>query len=147
MNMHLTAEQTITVYAKSEYVWDALINPLAIKLYRAGAEAVSDWQKGSSLVFRGVYEGSQYESKGTITSFEPGKRLCYTYWSSCFELPDTPENYSIVEFDIEPVDRGQTKLSYRQYEFKSKMARDHSRENWHEVLLTIKNIVEAQPVR
>ena len=36
--------------------------------------ALTDWEEGSSLVFRGEWEGKAYEDKGTILEAIPGER-------------------------------------------------------------------------
>lgn len=44
-----------------------------------GCETVSDWKKGSSLLWRGAYEGKEMAFvKGDILDLQPGKFFSYT---------------------------------------------------------------------
>ena len=47
----------ITINAPASKVWNALVNPEQTKKYMFGCETVSDWQPGSSLLWKGSYEG------------------------------------------------------------------------------------------
>jgi uncharacterized protein YndB with AHSA1/START domain len=47
MNNNLFARISITINAYSTKVWNALVNPEAIKQYMFGTNAVSDWHAGS----------------------------------------------------------------------------------------------------
>lgn len=63
-------------------------------------EVISDWKVGSSIVFRGDLHGLAFENKGVIRQFEQDQVLEYTFWSTLSELPDAPENYSVVRFAL-----------------------------------------------
>ena len=51
--------------APAKNVWEALINPAMIKQYFFGTDVVSDWKVGNSIVWRGTWQGKEYEDKGT----------------------------------------------------------------------------------
>jgi len=58
---------------------------------------VSDWKVGSTLLFRGVWEGKAYEDKGFILELEKEKKikiqlLEFFFWKQ----RDVPENYAHV---------------------------------------------------
>ena len=59
MNQLLIVKNTITINAPASKVWDALTNPEQTKKYMFGCETVSDWRKGSPLLWKGNYEGKE----------------------------------------------------------------------------------------
>ena len=92
MNEKYTAKVSIEIEAPPGKVWDALTDPQLIKKYFFGTEAVSEWKVGSTLEFKGVWEGKEYLDKGTILELIPRKLLRYTYLSSFSGLPDVPNH-------------------------------------------------------
>jgi uncharacterized protein YndB with AHSA1/START domain len=122
-------------------VWDALTNPEKIKVYLFGTETISNWKAGSPIIFRGEWEGKAYEDKGTILEIEEEKLLKYNYWSSFTGLPDSPENYFIITYQLEFVGNS-TQFTVIQGEFKSKEALDHFTHNWNSVMDTMKGMME-----
>lgn len=144
MNRQLSFKKIILMNAPIAKVWDALINPEIIKKYLFGTNTITDWQPGSSIRFVGQWEGKDYEDKGTVLQFETQKILQYNYWSSFSGQPDTPENYSIVTFEL--FERGnKTELHLSQQNFKNQDACDHSEQNWTHVLRTMAELVEGTP--
>ncbi len=67
-------------------------------------DVISDWQVGSSIIFRGDLHWTSFENKGTIRQFDPEKVFQYNYWSSLSNLPDIPENYTEVRFVLTPIE-------------------------------------------
>ena len=135
---------TIDLRVTPARVWEALTDPAQIRQYLFGTEAVCDWRVGSPLRFRGAWEGKTYEDKGTILESAPGKRLSYSYWSSMGGLPDTPDHYRTVTFDI--VAHGETtRLALTQgtitTDTDETMA--HTASNWTMVLDGLKKIIEG----
>ena len=127
------AKKSATIPATAEKVWDALTNPALIKEYFFGTEAISKWKVGSSIVFKGVWEGKPYEDKGTILALEKGKLLKYNYWSSFSGTDDLPSNYANITYALTPVKDG-TLLTITQDNCRSAEARDHSENNWGMIL-------------
>lgn len=140
--MSLILETSIKIKSPAAKVWDALINPDIIRQYLFGTNAISDWEEGSTLIFRGEWQGHQYEDKGIITKLEEEKVFQYTYWSGFTGLEDKPENYSEVTFSLSEWG-GTTELKLRQIGFVDKNALEHSKKNWDNVLKHIKEIVES----
>jgi len=136
-----TATASIAIKANAQKVWDALTNPRIIKEYLFGTEAKSDWKVGSPITYSGVWEGKRYEDKGTIIEVVPNKRLSSTYWSSFSSLPDLPENYNTVTYELKE-SSGETLLTITQDNNISKESADHSKSNWDKVLQTMKGLLE-----
>ena len=122
-------------------VWDALTNPEKIKIYLFGTETISEWKVGRPIVFRGEWEGKAYEDKGTILEIEKEKILKYSYWSNFSGLPDLPENYVMITYQLAPVPGG-VLFTVTQDNFKSKDAFDHSTQNWNLVMDTMRGMLE-----
>lgn len=137
-----TVEITVFIKADASKVWEALTNPEKIKEYLFGTKVTTDWKVGSPITYTGVWEGKEYEDKGTILKVEPGKYLLSTYWSGFSGLPDVPENYQKVGYALEPADGG-TKLTLTQDNISSEKSRDHSAQNWKMVLEGLKKLVES----
>ena len=143
MKKDLIAKQSVIINAPAAKVWDALINPEIIKEYLFGTNVVSDWQAGSSITYRGEWKGKTYEDKGTILELTPERRFVSTYWSSMSGLPDTPENYKKVTWELLPEKDG-IRLTVLQDNNASEAERNHSEGNWKLVLEKIKELVESE---
>ncbi len=97
----LIIQNTIDIKAPALEVWDALVNPEKTKIYMFGCETVSDWKIGSELLWRGNYEGREMVFvKGQVLHFEPGKKLIYTTFDPHSTIPDLPENYLEVSYEL-----------------------------------------------
>ena len=141
MSANLIAKASTSISAPASRVWEALTNPEIIKQYLFGTQAVSDWKEGSSLEFKGEWEGKKYLDKGIILKSEREKLFQYTYLSSFSNLPDLPENYSNVTYELYE-DNGETTLTVKQENVANESARKHSEKNWEYVLKTLKDLLE-----
>ena len=143
MNHQLEVNMTIKIAVAPMLVWRALTDRDTIKKYFFGTEAISDWQTGSSLVFRGEWEGKSYEDKGNIHMAVPGKLLVYDYWSGFSGLEDIPENYSMVSYNLDSTEEGTT-LSLTQKGFAGEEAMAHADGGWTMVLQNLKDLLEKE---
>jgi uncharacterized protein YndB with AHSA1/START domain len=142
MKQDFVAHVSVVIQARPAKVWDALTDPAQIKLYLFDTQAESDWRVGSPVRYRGVWQGRAYEDKGRVVDNVPLKRLTTTYWSSLSGLPDVPENYATVKYELEPAEGG-TRLTVTQDNNPSPESRDHSERNWTLVLEGLKKLVEG----
>lgn len=53
-------------------------DPEKIKEYLFGTEVLTDWEMGSQIIFKGEYEGQQYEDKGNV--IEKKENNCKFTW-------------------------------------------------------------------
>jgi uncharacterized protein YndB with AHSA1/START domain len=143
MNKNLVAKAAVTVNAPPEQVWDALVNPAAIKEYMFGADVVSDWTPGSSIVWKGQWQGKAYEDKGKVIDIRPKQKLQYTHFSPLSGQPDKPENYHTVTVELSG-GGSQTNLTLAQDNNANEEAVEHSRKNWETMLNGLKQYVEQQ---
>lgn len=151
MSQPLIVTNTITIHAPASRVWDALTNPQQTKKYMFGCETISDWKKGSSLLWSAMYEGKETVFvKGTIKDIQPEKFLAYTTIDPMSSIDDIPENYLVVTYSLE--EQGdQTVFTVTQGDY-SKVADSEKRykeaynngEGWNPILVEIKKLVEGE---
>lgn len=144
MNKDLRVSESIEIESAAHAIWDALTNPEKIKVYLFGANAQSDWQVGSTVVFSGEFQGHTYEDKGIVRLNEPNKTLEYGYWSGFSGLEDKPENYSSVRYEITPLENGTHRLTWTQIGFASETGQAHTQQMLPTMLAQIKEIAEAE---
>jgi uncharacterized protein YndB with AHSA1/START domain len=151
MSQPLFVKNTITINVPAATVWDALVNPAQTKKYMFGCETVSDWKPGSSLEWKGEYDGKEMIFvKGSILEINPGKFLVYTTIDPHSNIDDVSENYLTVTYDLKP-ENGHTVLTVTQGDY-SKVAEGERRyneawnngEGWNPILVQIKALVEGQ---
>jgi uncharacterized protein YndB with AHSA1/START domain len=138
----LTLNKSVSINAPVSKVWDALINRELIKVYFFGTDCISDWKKGSPIVYRGVWEGKTYEDKGNIIDIEPQKFIFYNYWSSMSGTADIPENYTEIRYELSE-DNNRTTFTVIQDDIKTQEAHDHSATNWGYIMDGLKKMLEA----
>ena len=142
MNKQFTAKASTTINASVEKVWEALTNPNIVKQWLFGTEmSVTAWEVGGTITYKGEWQGKTYEDKGKIVEIVPGKKFVSTYWSAFAGLPDAPENYQEVTYELESMDK-RTKLTITQEGSKTEEAARHSEENWNMTLDSMKNLLE-----
>jgi uncharacterized protein YndB with AHSA1/START domain len=151
MENELFVKNSIAIDAPPEKVWDVLTNPDQTKKYMFGCETVSDWKPGSTLLWKGKYEGKEMVFvKGDIVDIDPGKYLAYTTIDPNSTIDDISENYLTVTYSLSE-DNGQTLLTVTQGVY-TKVADGERRykeasnngEGWNPILVEIKKIAEAE---
>jgi uncharacterized protein YndB with AHSA1/START domain len=145
----LIIKNTISIKASVNQVWDALVNPAKTKMYMFGCEAISDWNEGSPLIWKGVFDGKEMVAvKGEILRIEPEKLLVYTTIDPNSGIDDTSDNYLTVTYELEQVN-GETLFTVSQGDY-SKVADGEKRykdsyndgEGWNPILKEVKTLTE-----
>src|SRR5580704_15195085 len=126
MNLDLQASESVVIKADLAKVWDVLTNPEIIKEYLFGTETLTDWKVGSDIVFQGEYQGHTYRDHGVIKENIFHKRIGYSYWSGFSGLEGKPENYSLVIYDLAPVDNTHTTFTWTQKGYPDETHQAHS---------------------
>ena len=142
MNNTFVAKAAITINAPAPRIWDALTKPDLIKQYLFGTQVTTDWRVGSPITYQGMWEGKAYKDKGQVLQVEPGKLLVSTFWSSLSGLPDVPENYQTVRYELSAAGNG-VRLTITQDNNHSQEEADHSAQNWKTVLDGMKKLLEG----
>jgi uncharacterized protein YndB with AHSA1/START domain len=143
MNVHkkFIAWTAATIHAPVSEVWGALTKPELIQEYMYGTEVDTDWQEGSPITYRGVWQGKPYEDKGEVVHVEPERRLVSTFWSSLAGKEDVPENYNTVSYELSPEGDG-TRLIITQDNNDTPEEARHSEQNWKTALEGLKKMLE-----
>jgi uncharacterized protein YndB with AHSA1/START domain len=145
----LFVENTIEINAPASKVWDFLTRPELTKLYMFGCETVSEWKKGSPLLWKGQQDGKDIIFvKGDIVDIQPGKRLVYTTIDPHSKIDDVSENYLTVTYELSEKN-GKTIFHVKQGDY-SQVAEGERRyneasnggEGWNPILVEIKKLAE-----
>jgi uncharacterized protein YndB with AHSA1/START domain len=138
----IVATAEIEISASAAQVWNGLTDPALIKKYMFGTEVETDWRPGSSIVWKGEYDGKNYEDKGQIVDVVPQRRLEVTHFSPLSGQDDVPENYHTLTYELDA--RGATThVSLSQDNNAGADEAEHSRKNWAMVLEGLKGVVEG----
>jgi uncharacterized protein YndB with AHSA1/START domain len=138
------ATASVTIDASRERVWAALTDPDLIKKYMFGSTVTSDWKVGSTITYAGEYEGKRYEDHGTILEIRSPELLRSTHLSPLSGKPDVPENYHEITYTL-TAKGGATEVELTQDNNASEAEADHSAENWNQMLIGLKSVVESTP--
>jgi uncharacterized protein YndB with AHSA1/START domain len=141
MNNKFVAKSATIINAPASKVWEALTKPDLIKRYLFGTEVTTDWKVGSSITYKGEWEGKAYEDKGKIIKFDPERSLVSTHWSPLSGVPDLPENYHTVTYQLSEKD-GKTEVTIMQDNNATEDEKAHSEQNWSTVLDGLKKLLE-----
>jgi uncharacterized protein YndB with AHSA1/START domain len=137
-------EEIIIINASPYTVWDTLTNAMLMKQWMGEPEMeleiITDWKIGSPIAIKGFHH-IKFENKGTVLQFEPNKFLKYNYLSSISRLPDQPENYTIIEFAITPLNN-QTALTLTLSNFPTESIFKHIGFYWRTTIHLMKNFAE-----
>ncbi len=149
MSNALIVRNDITINAPAAVVWDTLVNPAKTKQYMFNCETVSDWKKGSELLWKTEYEGKELIAvKGIIEEIVPNERLVYTTIDPNSNIDDTSENYLKVTYQLTAKD-GQTLLVVTQGDYSTVAEGDRRYKEavdaggWSSILTDIKKVAEA----
>jgi uncharacterized protein YndB with AHSA1/START domain len=142
MNDRYVAKAATTINVPASKVWNAITEPELIKQYMFGTDVISDWKVGSPIVYRGEWQGKPFEDKGRILEMEREKSLVSTHWSPMSGVPDSPENYHTVSYNLIEKD-GKTEVTITQDNNASEEEKSHSEQNWNQVLQGLKKLLEG----
>src|SRR5262245_22321450 len=140
MTDHISRART-QIDASPEKVWGLLTQPGSDPDIMFGSEVVSDFRKGSSIAWKGEWEGRSFEDTGDIIEVDPPNRLVVTHFSPMSGEEDVPENYHRLSFDLEPDGDG-TRVTLEQGGNDSEEAAEHSTANWQQMLDGLKRAAE-----
>jgi uncharacterized protein YndB with AHSA1/START domain len=142
MGEDFIARAAVLIRAPRSLVWGALTTPEIIKQYFFGVEVLTDWQVGSPILYRGEWQGQPFEDKGVILKFEPEKTLVSTHWSPLSGVPDLPENYHTLTYELSEREAA-TQVRLTQDNNASQEEREHSEQNWNMMLGSLKKLLEG----
>lgn len=141
MRDKLSMEVSIVLNVPVNKVWQALTDPALIKEYMFGTNTESDWKKGSTITYSGLWEGKEYKDSGTIVEIIPEQILHTTYYSPLSGKPDIPENYANVIYEVKP-EGNTTVLTIKQDNMDDEKTKQYMEGNWDAILKSLKALLE-----
>lgn len=141
MSRGLVAKAAVTINAPKGKAWEALVNPGMIKQYWFGTDVSSEWKKGSTIIWEGLWQGKRYRDNGVILRIERERVLEYTHFSPLSGQADVPENYHTVTVEMSGDDNATT-LSLSQDNNTTQQEREHSEQNWKMMMDGLKKYLE-----
>ena len=142
LNRDLVVEKQVSIASTPQLVWDAITDPEKVRQYFFGTQVDTDWKPGSPIFFSGEWEGKSYKDRGRILNVLEPQYIQYSYYSAFSGLPDNPENYSIVTYQLEEK-AGKTEVKIEQRGFANEQAAKHGETGWEQVLSGLKALVEG----
>ncbi len=142
MESSFTAVATIIINAPASRVWEALTDRKLIKQYMFNTDVITDWKVGSPITYRGEWDGKAFEDKGKVLAVAEERSLITTHWSPLSGMPDKPENYHTVSYQLSERN-GRTKVTISQDKNATEEERQHSERNWNTILGGLKNLLES----
>jgi uncharacterized protein YndB with AHSA1/START domain len=139
-------KKVVEINALPSQVWHVLTVPGLMKKWMmpdSEINVLTDWTVGSPMIIRGHMNGKDFENNGTVLQFEPEKALQYSHLSSISRLPARPENYSLVEFGLHPIEK-QTTLTLTLRNFPTESIYQHLTFYWNGTLGILKRVIEEQ---
>jgi uncharacterized protein YndB with AHSA1/START domain len=135
--------KTVTIAAPAAAVWHALTHPQGMQQWmsQTDIQIITDWKVGSPIVIRGNNHGLDFENTGTVLAFEPERKLAYSHLSSISRLPDEPQSYTVLQFELSLADTG-TQLVFTADNFPTDSIYHHFAFYWNVALEVLKKTVE-----
>ena len=140
----LRSQTAIVIDAPVTAVWQALTTPDIIRKYFHGTEAVSEWTVGNSILFKGEWEGHDYQGRGIILNRVPYKLFKFSYWSSLSGLENKSENYIHVTYEMWEEENGRTELTVILDKIQNEKMKGQLEQNLFKILKNLKWVVETQ---
>jgi len=139
-------EKTISINSDAPTIWAALTDLKTMKQWMGEPgmeiEIYTDWEINGPVVIRGFHH-TEFENRGVVLCFEPNKLLKYTHLSSLSGFEDIPENYSIIEFRLTPL-QDRTELSVVVSNFPTETIFRHLEFYWNATTTVIKDLIEKR---
>src|SRR6185369_8901027 len=138
---HITTSKII-INTSAAQVWDALTKPELVKQWQYGSGVVTDWKKGSAILYRSEWEGKIFEQKGTILEIEKPTLVKYSLFAPHPDLEDEPKHYFTMTYLLEEFN-GKTTLTIVQEDPREAHAQAETEESDNSVLNSLKKLVEG----
>ena len=141
------ARVSLIINAPRAKVWDALVDPEKIKQYILASDVTSEWQEGSSIVWKSEFNGKPFEIKGTILRLQPQRLLEFDQSRPIFRASQVvlPSDYHRVTIELS--DEGlQTHLLLVEHGNATERELAHSQGGWQLALGNMKALLEGTSV-
>ena len=139
-----TFSTTVTINATPATVWFVLTDPKSMAAWMGDPgmklEVETSWKIDSPIAIRGFHH-IKFENKGTILKYDKEQVVSYSHLSSVSRLPDSIENYAVLEFILTPINN-QTILAVTVTNFPTETIQKHLEFYWRGTVAKIKEYAE-----
>ncbi len=133
---------TIKINAPKQKVWDALTNPVLVKLWQYGSDMITNWEVGNDIRFTTEWEGKIFEQWGKILEIQPNELIKYSLFAPRPDLEDKPENYFVMSYVLTSED-GLTKLKVVQEDNRPNAIQEEPQGDENPILQALKKVAET----
>ncbi len=137
-------EKTVVINALATDVWKALTQPFLMKQWMGDNDMnlhiQTSWAVNTPITISGFHH-LPFVNKGTILEYDEEKVLSYSHNSSLSHLPDEPQNYSVIKFNLSPADK-QTALTLTISNFPTETIYKHLEFYWQSTIVLLKKFIE-----
>ncbi|NBA88900.1 hypothetical protein GVN16_24205 [Emticicia sp. CRIBPO] len=139
----MTFTKTIIINATASRVWRVLTEPELMVRWMSDADISvdSDWQVGGPISVRSAVNG-EHEYKGFILQWVPERVFQYSSWSEIMRLPDSPEHYAVITFELSEQE-GHTSLTITHSNLVSAASTEHVQFYWNGAAPVLKRLAEG----
>ncbi len=135
---------TLRIKSAPNDIWDALTLPEKMKQWMGepemDLEILTSWKEGTPFILRGFHH-IRFENTGTVLKYKPLTLLSYNYLSSISRLPEIPENYCVLTFELTPVE-SETELTLTVTNFPTESIHKHLAFYWRAAIQVLKKLVQ-----
>jgi uncharacterized protein YndB with AHSA1/START domain len=140
--MTLVVRRVVEFNATPSEVWTAMTDPKITKHWVMGLEVKADWNSGSSIIWKGIFDWKEIILKGQVLRIEPKKILQISDLGLETGLDDIDANYTRITYELSGKSE-RTVLTVTEDRFKGDKERYKDAERfWAKVLPGLKAIVE-----
>jgi len=136
--------RSIVLNATPERVWEALTHPGMTRQYYYNCEVSSDWREGSTLRWKGVFQGKDLEAEGKILELVPGRKIKYSGFDRLVEGDVSKRGDIHITHEIVPQGK-KTKLLTTIDHFEGDETRaEYAADQWDfEIMPKLQSLVET----
>lgn len=135
---------SVIIHADRKVIWKILTDVALMTKWLGEPdmqlEVHCNWVVNEAIFIRG-FNHVKFENKGVVLLFDQNSRLTYSHLSSLSRLADKQENYSILDFILEPAIDGIT-LQLNITNFPTEVIRKHLEFYWRTTVVKIKRMAE-----
>lgn len=139
----LISTKKIMIAVDKKTLWSVLTESKYTKIYMFNCAVTTDWEIGSTINWKGNFQGYDAFQKGEILDIKQGELIKYSTFDPNFGLEDKPENYIHVSYLLRELDE-QTELTIINETFDGNKERmTHINQGWDMVIGGIKSTAEG----
>jgi uncharacterized protein YndB with AHSA1/START domain len=129
------------IVAGAGTVWSLLTDPGRTGELFWGCAVESDFTVGSPITWKGTWDGTPFEDRGTIKRVQPNSLLQYTHWSTATGTADDESAHNLLTFQLTE-EKGGVRVVLRHENIASMEMKEHSEPMWNHLLATLKEMAE-----